>query len=366
MEFIDLKSQQTRIFDKIQKNMNNVLSHGQYIMGPEVTEIEDQLAHYVGAKYCISNANGTDALLLALMCLNIKPGDEIITTPFSFFATTEVISLIGAKPVFCDIDPETYNINPSLIESKITPKTKAIIPVSLYGQCADFDVINEIARRHQLVVIEDAAQSFGATYKGLKSCNLSEISCTSFFPSKPLGCYGDGGACFTNNKEYADKLKILRTHGQSKRYHHTEIGLNGRLDTLQAAILLAKLEIFPDEVEKRHQIGNRYLKFLGNDFKTQKINQGYTSVFAQFTIEVNDRDLFINKMQDLKIPTAVHYPSPLHLQPVYKNDGYKVGDFIHAERAASRVVSLPMHPYLDEKTQDIIIEAVLNYSNNKI
>lgn len=365
MEFIDLKTQQHRIHNLIQKNINTVLAHGQYIMGPEVTELETKLAQYVGTKYCISNANGTDALLLALMALGIKAGDEVLTTPFSFFATTEVISLIGAIPVFCDINPDTYNIDPQLIEAKITAKTKAIIPVSLYGQCADFDTINSIAQKYKIPVIEDAAQSFGATYKGRLSCNLSDISCTSFFPSKPLGCYGDGGACFTNNEDLAQKMRVFRTHGQLKRYYHTEIGINGRLDTLQAAILLAKLEIFPDEVTKRSEIGARYKKHLGHKLKTQHLEAHSTSVYAQFTIEVNQRDQFIQKLNALKIPTAVHYPIPLHLQPVYQKDGYKPGDFVHSENAANRVVSLPMHPYLDPQTQDQIISAVLECSGNQ-
>ncbi|MGZ3725618.1 MAG: DegT/DnrJ/EryC1/StrS family aminotransferase [Pseudobdellovibrio sp.] len=358
MEFIDLKSQQKLISQKLHSNIAKVLDHGQYIMGKEVEELEKTLAEYVGVKHCISNANGTDALILALMALDIKPGDEVITTAFSFFATCEVISMLGAKPVFVDIDPKTYNIDPLLIEAKITGKTKAIIPVSLYGQCADFDAINEIATRHKLTVIEDAAQSFGATYKGKKSGGVSTISCTSFFPSKPLGCYGDGGACFTNDDTIATKLRILRTHGQSKRYYHTHIGMNGRLDTLQAAILLAKFEIFPDEVTKRSQIGRRYATELSGVAATQYLPKDYTSVYAQFTIEVDHREKFMANMKELGVPTMVHYPIPLHLQPVYENDGYKKGDFPHAEKASERVVSLPMHPYLDPVTQDQVVKAV--------
>lgn len=358
MEFIDLKAQQKRIHTNIHTNINKVLEHGQYIMGAEVFELEKKLAEYVGAKHCISNANGTDALLLALMAIDMQPGDEVITTAFSFFATTEVISMLGGVPVFIDIDPQTYNMNPELLEKLITPKTKAIIPVSLYGLCADFDAINKIAKRHNIVVIEDAAQSFGATYKTHKSCNLSEISCTSFFPSKPLGGYGDGGACFTNDDKIAEKLRILRTHGQSKRYFHTHIGMNGRLDTLQAAILLAKFEIFPDEVEKRAVIGARYASALSDLAPIQKIASDQTSVYAQFTIEVNQRENFMEKMKTLGIPTVVHYPIPLHLQPVYEKEGYKMGDYPHTEKAASRVVSLPMHPYLDHETQDKVVAAV--------
>lgn len=358
MDFIDLKTQQLKIRNSLQARMNKVLEHGQYIMGPEITELENLLAHYVGVKHCITNANGTDALLLALMALNVQAGDEVITTPFSFFATTEVISLIGAVPVFVDIDPKTYNMDPALLEAKITSKTKAIIPVSLYGQCADMDTINAIANKHSLPVIEDAAQSFGATYKGKKSCALSTIACTSFFPSKPLGCYGDGGACFTNDDAIAEKLKILRVHGQAKRYLHTEIGLNGRLDTLQAAILLSKMEIFEEEIRKRLEIGARYSQKLSGVAKTIHIAEGSTCVYAQYTLEVNHRDEFIKKLNAEQIPTAVHYPIPLHLQPVYSKRGFKVGDYPISEAAAARVVSLPMHPYLDEKTQDQIIAAV--------
>ncbi|MEK2687641.1 DegT/DnrJ/EryC1/StrS family aminotransferase [Bdellovibrio sp. GT3] len=357
MEFIDLKTQQKRIQKQVQEKINTVLNHGQYIMGPEVFELEERLAKYTGAKHCITNANGTDALMLALMAINIKPGDEVITTPFSFFATSEVISFFGAVPVFVDIDRETYNIDANLIEEKITKKTKAILPVSLYGQCADYDVIEEIAAKYGIVTIEDAAQSFGATYKNRKSCNLTKISCTSFFPSKPLGCYGDGGACFTNDDKIAEKIKILRTHGQAKRYYHTEIGMNARLDTLQAAILLAKMDIFDDEIQLRHEIGARYTKLIKDIAPTQKILTENTSAYAQYTIEVDNRESVINKMKEQGIPTAVHYPIPLHLQPVYAGQ-YKAGSYPKSEEAASRVVSLPMHPYLDEATQDKVVAAV--------
>lgn len=359
MEFIDLKAQQKLIRKDLSLAIDKVLDHGQYILGPEVTQLEEQLARFVGVSYCISNANGTDALLLALMALDIGPGDEVITTPFSFFATTEVISLIGATPIFVDIDPQTYNLDPKGLESKISAKTKAIMPVSLYGLCADFDQINEIAARYKIPVIEDAAQSFGATYKSRYSCGLTFISCTSFFPSKPLGCYGDGGACFTNNEKIAQRLRELRTHGQSERYTHTQIGLNGRLDTLQAAILLTKFKIFPEEIKLRNQIGRRYSEAFAG-FKTQYIPEGYTSVYAQYTLEVENRSSFIKKMKELGIPTAVHYPIPLHLQPVYADRGYKKGDQPYAENAAEKVVSLPMHPYLSADSQDFIIKSVLS------
>ncbi len=358
MEFIDLKSQQKRIRKDLDTRMAKELDHGQYILGPEINELEEKLAKYVGVKHCISLSNGTDALLLPLMAAGIGPGDEVITTPFTFFATGEMISLAGAQPVFVDIDPHTYNINLSLIEKAITPKTKAIMPVSLYGQCPDIDGINELANRHNLLVIEDGAQSFGAEYKGKKSCGLSHVGATSFFPSKPLGGYGDSGACFTNDDALAKSMKELRVHGQEKRYYHTRIGINGRMDTLQAAILLSKFEIFPEEVELRKKWGELYKKLLGPDFKTQNLLPNSTSVFAQFTIEVNNRDEFIKAMNELGVPTAVHYPTPLHLQPVYQHLGLGKGSFPHSELASSRVVSLPMHPYLNEALIEKVVAAV--------
>jgi UDP-2-acetamido-2-deoxy-ribo-hexuluronate aminotransferase len=326
-------------------------------MGPEIAELEAKLAEYVGVKHCVTNSSGTDALLLAMMAVGIGPGDEVITTPFTFFATGEMISLIGAKMVLVDIDPDTYNIDPKLIEAKITARTKAIMPVSLYGLCADMDPINQIAHKHNLVVFEDAAQSFGATYKGKKSCGLSTIGCTSFFPSKPLGGYGDSGACFTDDDHLATKMKELRIHGQETRYNHTSVGINGRMDTLQAAILLAKMEVFPREVELREEIGARYTKMIDGRLKTQALPQNQTNVYGQYTVEVDNRGAVQKKLQDLGIPTAVHYPIPMHLQPVYKSLGFNKGDFPYSERAADRVMSLPMHPYLDETTQrEIILE----------
>jgi UDP-2-acetamido-2-deoxy-ribo-hexuluronate aminotransferase len=356
MEFIDLKTQQKQIHASLTEGMMKVLSHGQYIMGPEVKELEDKLSNFVGAKHCIANSSGTDALLLPMMAMGIKPGDEIVTTPFTFFATGEMISLLGAKPVFVDIDPETYNLDPKKLASAITSKTKAIMPVSLYGLCADMDAINQAAGK--IPVIEDAAQSFGASYKGKKSCALSTFGATSFFPSKPLGGYGDSGATFTNDDAMAQAMREIRVHGQEKRYHHTRIGINGRIDTLQAAILLAKFSIFPQEVEARARIGARYRERLGQKLKLQALPAGYTNVYGQFTIEVDNREEFIKRMNEMGVPTAVHYPVPLHLQPAYKDMNFKVGDFPHAERAAKRVCSLPMHPYLDEKTQDKVVETV--------
>ena len=358
MEFIDLKAQQLKIRKNIDLRIAKVLDHGQYIMGPEINELEGVLSKYTGTKHCITNASGTDALLLALMAMNIGPGDEVITSPFTFFATGEMISLIGAKLVLVDIDPDTYNLDPKKIEPAITSKTKAIMPVSLYGLAADLDAINAVASKHNLPVFEDAAQSFGATYKGKKSCALSTIGCTSFFPSKPLGGYGDSGACFTNDDELAKKMKELRVHGQQTRYNHTQVGINGRMDTMQAAILLAKMEIFDEEVKLREKIGARYTQLIGNKLKTQKVAEGYTNVYGQYTVEVDNRKHVQAKLQEMGIPTAVHYPIPMHLQPVYKNIGYKLGDFPHSERAAERVMSLPMHPYLDESSQDQVIQSL--------
>lgn len=356
MEFIDLVTQQERIKDKIDQNIKNVLSHGKYIMGPEVYELEEKLADYVGTKYCIGVSSGTDALLIAMMALGVGYGDEIITTPFTFIATGEMIALLGAKPVFVDIDPKTYNIDPTLIEASITPKTKAIIPVSLYGQCADMDAINTIARKHNLPVIEDAAQSFGATYREKKSCSLSTIACTSFFPSKPLGGYGDGGACFTNDDNLAKAMCEIRVHGQDRRYHHPLVGINGRLDTIQAAILLAKFEIFPDEVTLREGLGQQYSQLFNDSgiTSTPYIERHNTSVYAQYTLQVDNRDLVQEKLNDKDIPTAVHYPIPLNKQPAFNIEGY----YPESEKASKKVMSLPMHPYLSTDDIHNVVNAV--------
>ncbi|MCE5286206.1 MAG: DegT/DnrJ/EryC1/StrS family aminotransferase [Pelosinus sp.] len=357
--FIDLKAQQDRIKEDLDRRIQKVLAHGQYIMGPEVHELEEKLADYVGVKHCLSVASGTDALLIALMALGVNAGDEVITTPFTFIATAEVIALLGAKPVFVDIDPRTYNIKPDLIEAAITSKTKAIIPVSIFGQCADFDTINTIASKYNLPVIEDGAQSFGATYKGRKSCSLSTIGCTSFFPSKPLGCYGDGGACFTNDSNIFKTMDQIRLHGQEKRYHHQLVGINGRLDTLQAAILLVKLEIFPGEVVLREQIGQRYTELLSNSIVTPFIQEKCTSVYAQYTVQVDDRINYQEKLRAAGIPSAVHYPVPLHLQPVFFRLGKGEGSYPAAENVAKRVISLPMGAYLTENQQIQIMAALL-------
>lgn len=358
MQFIDLKTQYSLIENDILASIKRVLDHGQYIMGPEVTELEKQLSDFVGVKHAIVNSSGTDALLMALMALDIQPGDEVITSPFSFFATAEVISLCHARPVFVDIDPLTYNIDPAKLEAAITSKTKAIMPIGLYGQCPDFDAINAIANKHGIPVIEDAAQSFGATYKGKYSCGLSTIGCTSFFPSKPLGGYGDSGACFTNDDAIAQKLIEIRIHGQNARYSHSRIGINGRMDTMQAAILLEKMKLFPAEIAMRQKIAKRYDNLLSDSVKTPVVQPQNTSVFAQYTIEVSNRAQVQAELQRLGIPTAVHYPIAMHQQQALAYLNYKAGDFPLSEKASQSVISLPMHPYLQEAEQLKIALAV--------
>ena len=360
MQFIDLKKQYSLIENDILISIRNVLNHGQYIMGPEITKLEQQLADFIGVKHAIVNSSGTDALLMALMALDIQPGDEVITSPFSFFATSEVISLCQAKSIFVDIDPLTYTIDTSKLEAAITSKTKAIMPVSLYGQCSNHDEINIIAEKYGISVIEDAAQSFGATYKGSYSCALSTIGCTSFFPSKPLGGYGDSGACFTNDDDIAQKLIEIRVHGQNARYCHNRIGINGRMDTIQAAVLIEKLKLFPDEIIMRQKIAQAYDQMLSSLVKTPFIHKYNTSVYAQYTIEVDNRNSFQKAMQASGIPTAVHYPVPLHQQTAMAYLGYEIGDFPHAEQASLRVISLPMHPYLNEFEQMKVVAAVKN------
>ncbi|MGB7134965.1 MAG: DegT/DnrJ/EryC1/StrS family aminotransferase, partial [Acidobacteriaceae bacterium] len=339
-----------------------VLEHGRFILGPEVGELEHRLAARLGVQHAIACASGTDALLMALMALGIGRDDEVVTTPFTFFATGEMIALLGARPVFVDIEPAGYNLDPQRIEAAITSRTRAIMPVSLYGQTADMDAIAAIAARHGLPVIEDAAQSFGALYKGRHSGALSAVACTSFFPSKPLGCYGDGGACFTNDEALAGALRELRNHGQSARYRHSRIGINGRLDTLQAAVLLAKLDVFDQELVARAEIADRYTALLKDAVHTPLVLPDRTSVWAQYTIEVDDRPSVESFLHDADIPTAVHYPLPLHLQPVFAelshSMGWARGSFPHAERATDRVLSLPMHPYLQPAQIERVAEAV--------
>lgn len=357
MEFIDLKAQQERIKAKIDAGIQKVLTHGQYILGPEVTELEEKLAAYTGAKYCISCANGTDALQIAQMALGIGVGDEVITPGFTYIATAETVALLGAKPVYVDVDPKTYNLDVNKLEAAITSRTKAIIPVSLYGQCADFDAINQVAQKYNLPVIEDAAQSFGATYKGRKSCNLSTISCTSFFPSKPLGCYGDGGAIFTNDEELATVIRQIARHGQDRRYHHIRVGVNSRLDTLQAAILLPKLEILEDEILARNVVAENYndLFNAAGIMTTPFVEEHNRCAWAQYTIQVENRAEVQEKLKEQGIPTAVHYPIPLNKQPAVADAqvSLPVGD-----RIAECVMSLPMHPYLTVEEQQVIVESL--------
>ena len=357
--FIDIRAQYHALQPQIQERINRVLEHGQYIMGPEVKELEEKLANYIGVRHCITVASGTEALLISLMALGIEPGDEIITTPFTFVATAEVIVLLGAKPIFVDIEPDTCNIDASKIEAKITRKTKAIMPVSLYGQAADMDEINAIAAKHNVTVIEDAAQSFGAEYRGKKSCNLSTIGCTSFFPSKPLGCYGDGGAIFTNDNDIALACREIRVHGQRQRYVHTRVGVGGRMDTLQCAVVLAKLERFDWEIAQRQRIGERYHQLLAADhIRSTTVRSDRNSVYAQYTVFVSDREFLQKRLKEVGIPTAVHYPVPLNEQPAYERlccpDCTPV-----AQQLAKQVMSLPMSADLSAEDQEKIASALL-------
>ena len=354
--FIDLKTQYRSLKSLIQHRIDAVLEHGQYIMGPEVGELEARLSTFTGARHCVTVSSGTEALLISLMALGIRPGDEVITTPFTFVATAEVIVLLGARPVFVDVEPDTCNIDASLIEAAITSRTRAIMPVSLYGQPADMDEINAIAARHGgIPVIEDAAQSFGATYATRSSCNLSTIGCTSFFPSKPLGCYGDGGAIFTNDEELAQACREIRVHGQGARYVHTRIGVGGRMDTLQCAIVLAKLDRFAHEVEQRQIIGKRYNELIDHlGVRRIALRDGRTSVFAQYTIVPDNREHVQAGFKRAGIPTAVHYPTPLNQQPAYRHLAEQRSTPV-AEWLSRHVMSLPMGPDLQPSDQDQII-----------
>jgi UDP-2-acetamido-2-deoxy-ribo-hexuluronate aminotransferase len=360
--FLDLKTQYQRLKVEIDTGIQRVLDHGQYILGPEVAELEEKLADYTGAKHCITVANGTDALQIAQMALGIGQGDEVITPGFTYIATAETVALLGAKPVYVDIDPSTYNLDPALLEAAITPRTKAIVPVSLYGQCADFDAINAIAAKHGIPVIEDAAQSFGASYKGRKSCNLSTVACTSFFPSKPLGCYGDGGAVFTNNDDLAKVIRQIARHGQERRYHHIRIGVNSRLDTLQAAILLPKLEILPLEISLRQRVATYYDRLLHDVgiISTPKIASGSVSAWALYTIRVKNRDLVQEMLKKSGIPSAVHYPIPLNKQPAMVD---KCAHLPNGDQAAEQVLSLPMHAYIGMADQVKIVQVISQILN---
>lgn len=370
MQFIDLEAQQRQTLangrslrDAIDARIAGVLNHGQYILGPEVAELERQLAAYVGVEHCIAVASGTDALLIALMALGVKAGDEVITTPFSFIATSETIALLGAVPVYVDIDPATYNLDPALLGAAITPRTKAIIPVSLYGQPADFQAINPVAERHGLPVIEDGAQSFGAKHHGRRSGALSTIATTSFFPSKPLGGYGDGGACFSNDDELAERMRRISRHGQSRRYFHSDLGVNGRIDTLQAAILLAKLELFDAEVQARQRVADRYNQRLqaAGISTTPHLAAGNSSVYAQYTVQVDNRPAVQDRLKQAGVPSAVHYPTLLCQQPAMAGCGERCSSGCgspQAQRASERVLSLPMHPYLSDSDQDAVVAAL--------
>lgn len=363
MQFIDLGAQYSQLKEQIDAGVARVLSHGQYILGPEVAELEERLASFTGSKYCITVANGTDALQIAQMALGIGPGDEVIIPGFTYIATAETVALLGAKPVYVDIDPQTYNLNPAVLEDAITPRTKAIMPVSLYGQCADFDAINAIAEKHGIPVIEDAAQSFGATYKGRKSCNLSTIATTSFFPSKPLGCYGDGGAIFTNDDELATAMRQIARHGQDRRYHHVRVGVNSRLDTVQAAVLLAKLPSFSQELTQRDRVAKKYTELLDlhSVCVTPIIESHNQSAWAQYTIQIEDRNAVQQTLKAAGIPTAVHYPIPLNKQPAVADElaVLPVGD-----KVAETVISLPMHPYMTVDQVGHIADVLRSVLNN--
>ena len=358
--FIDLKTQYEKYKDEINKEVLGVMESTQFILGPQVTKLEERLAKFTGAKHAIGCSSGTDALILAILALDIKSGDEIITTPFTFIATAEVMALLGVTPVFVDICDTNYNIDFNLIEEKITSKTKAIMPVSLYGQTSNMDKINEIAKKHNLFVIEDGCQSFGAEYKGKKSCNLSTIGCTSFFPSKPLGCYGDGGALFCNDDKLAKKIRTILNHGQEERYKHKLIGINGRIDAMQAAILNVKLNHFEDEIKARIEIGSRYSELLKDtdEVKAPFVFEDRTSVYAQYSVLCKDREALSKKLSNAGVPTAVHYPIPLHLQEAFEYLGHKEGDFPVSERVGRSIMSLPMSPFLTKEQQDFIVGAI--------
>jgi UDP-2-acetamido-2-deoxy-ribo-hexuluronate aminotransferase len=358
IDFANLQYQHELYKEEIEDAILKVARNCNFIMGNEVSELEKSLEKFTGAKYAVTCSNGTDALLLAMMALDIKPGDEVITTPFTFIATAETIAFLGAKPVFVDIDKKTYNIAPSKIEEKITSKTKAIIPVSLYGQPADMDKIQDIATKYNIKIIIDGAQSFGCTYNGKTDSNLGDISTTSFFPAKPLGCYGDGGAVFTNDEDLANKMKSLRVHGQSKRYHHKYIGMGGRLDTLQAAILNVKLKYYSKDLALRQEVAQKYhskLNIKNSKLVLPFVEEGRTSAWAQYSIRVKNRDELQEKLKLAGIPTAVHYPMPLHLQECFEYLGYKKGDFPISETVSTEIMSLPMNPYVSDEEIEYIV-----------
>jgi UDP-2-acetamido-2-deoxy-ribo-hexuluronate aminotransferase len=366
--FIDLKEQQSRIRSKLEHRIGQVMDHGAYIMGPEVEELEKKLANYVGVQHCITCASGTDALLMPLMAYDVGPGDVIFTSPFTFIATAEVVALLGASVVFVDIDPRTFNIDPIKLDEAIQQfsrshtgkRMRGIIPVDLFGQMADYDAIQEVASRYKLFVLEDAAQSFGATYKGSKACSRGDIGATSFFPAKPLGCYGDGGAVFCNDDAMAGKLRSIRVHGQGQdKYDNVRIGINGRLDSIQAAVLLEKMEIFDDEIKLRNTVASRYSERLNGSFTTPFVREDCVSVWAQYSILTKKRDAVLEKLKSRGVPTAIYYPKPLHLQEAFRQLGHQKGDFPISEEVAQSILSLPMHPYLSHEDQDRVVEALI-------
>jgi len=370
MQFIDLKFQQQRIKDKIDANIQNVLAHGKYIQGPEVKELEAKLAEYVGADYAIGVSSGTDALLMPLMAYDVKPGDAIFTVPFTFIATAEVVHLLGASSIFVDIEPDTFNIDVEKLEQAIIKvknegklKPKGIIPVDLFGQPADYDEINALAKKYGLFVLEDAAQGFGGSYKGKKACSLADVGATSFFPAKPLGTYGDGGMCFTNDKEFYDKLVSIRVHGQgTNKYDNVRVGINGRLDALMAAILLAKFDIFDEEINLRQNVAKRYTDNLKNLVTTPYVKDHNISAWAQYSILHDEKEKIMAGLKEDGIPVAVYYPKPLHLQDAFVDLGYKFGDFPVSEDIAAKVFSIPMHPYLSHQDQDLVIDSIKKHA----
>ncbi len=358
IDFANLQYQYQLYKPEIDAALQEVLDSSQYVMGPQIKELEDKLAAFTGAAHCITCSSGTDALQLSLMALGIGPGDQVITSPFTFIATAEMIAHLGARPVFVDIDPVTYNIDVQKIEQAITGKTKAIMPVGLYGQPADMAAINSLAEGYNLPVIEDAAQSFGATFRGRTSCNLSTIGCTSFFPAKPLGCFGDGGAVFTSDQELADRIRSLRVHGQSERYEHRYVGLGARMDTIQAAVLLAKFPHYEREISMRQEVAARYTRLLGDAVITPHIIEDRTSAWAQYSIQVPKRDELRKHLSQSGIPTAVHYPKALHLQECFSYLGYRSGDFPLAEEVSSRIMSLPMNAFVTREEQEYICRVI--------
>jgi len=370
VQFIDLGAQQKRIRESLEANIKKVLDHGRYINGPEIKELEEKLASYAGVEYAIGVGSGTDALLMILLGNDVGPGDAVFTSTFTFIATAEVIQLLGATPVFVDIDSDTFNIDVNKLKEAITEvieegklKPKSIIPVDLFGQPADYDEINQIAENYGLFVLQDAAQSFGATYKGRKSCSLAEFAATSFFPAKPLGCYGDGGMIFTSEEAFYDKMISIREHGKGiDKYNNIRVGINGRMDTLQAAVLLSKFEIFDEEIQLRQEAAGRYNMSLKEVVKVPYIREENISAWAQYSVLHDDREGIINNLNNNGIPTAIYYPKPLHLQTAFSNLEYGKGAFPVAEKVAGEIFSLPMHPYLPEAEQDSIISRILSYN----